>query len=59
MQPKGLIDLMRLVPQENLGALLSIVAPRKETNPKLFSRGYRDMKQKPKMYRQSYREFYR
>ena len=59
MQPKGLIDLMRLVPPEQLGALMSLAAPRKEVKPKLFSKGYREMKKKPDMYKQSYKGYYR
>jgi len=59
LQPKGLIDLMRLMPLENLGALLSMVAPRKETDPKLFSKGYRETTKKPDMYKRSYKGYYR
>ena len=59
MIKRGLNELMGQLPPEKLGALLSLMATRKEVRPELFSKGYREMKKKPDMYKQPYKGYYR
>jgi len=53
---KGILDLIMSMPPERLGVFLSMVAPRKEYKPELYTQGYRRMNKKAEMYRNPYKE---